>query len=114
MKERPIIVCLCGSTKFKEAYEIANRQETLKGKIVLSVGMFGHLEGMDMNGEVKKMLDELHLRKIDLADEVLILNVESCIGESTQREIDYAYVEGKELRFWQPVSNEYRARYGAL
>lgn len=47
----------------------------------------------------KPFLDELHLRKIDLADEVLILNVGSYIGESTRREIDYAKRNGKPLRF---------------
>ena len=72
---RPKVVCLCGSTRFREAFERAARQETLAGKIVLSVGLFGHAEGMDMSGPVKKMLDELHLRKIDMADEVLALDV---------------------------------------
>jgi hypothetical protein len=80
MSERPKIVCLCGSTRFKEAFERANREETLSGKIVLSVGMFGHSEGLDMSGPVKAMLDRLHLCKIDLADEVLVLNVGGYVG----------------------------------
>jgi hypothetical protein len=71
---RPTIVCLCGSTRFKDAFIEANRRETLAGKIVLSVGMFGHDEGLDMSGPVKAALDRLHLAKIDLADEVLVLN----------------------------------------
>ena len=70
----PTIVCLCGSTRFKDDYIAANRRETLAGKIVLSVGMFGHDEGIDMDGPVKKMLDELHLRKIDLANEILVID----------------------------------------
>lgn len=72
--DRPRIVCLCGSTRFGDAYRDALRDETLAGKIVLSVGLLGHQEGLDMTGPVKAMLDELHLRKIDLADEVLVLN----------------------------------------
>ena len=72
--EKPVIVCLCGSTKFKKEFIEANKRITLSGKIVLSVGMFGHQEGIDMNGPVKKMLDELHLRKIDLAGEVFVIN----------------------------------------
>lgn len=71
---KPSIVCLCGSTRFKEAFEATNRRETMAGRIVLSVGMFGHDEGIDMNGPVKAMLDKLHLAKIDLADEVLVLD----------------------------------------
>jgi hypothetical protein len=97
--EKPIIVCLCGSTRFKDAYVKAQRDETLKGKIVLSVGLFGWEEGLDMSGPTKKMLDELHLRKIDLADEVLFLNVGGYIGESTKRELEYAKTQGKKINF---------------
>lgn len=97
--EKPIIVCLCGSTRFKEAFEAASKSETMSGKIVLSVGLFGHIEGLDMDGPVKKMLDELHLRKIDLADEVLILNVDNYIGESTKRELEYSRNNNKVIRF---------------
>lgn len=99
----PTIVCLCGSTKFKDAYEQAMREETLKGKIVLTVGLFGHVEGLDMEGETKIDLDELHLRKIDLADEVLILNVGGYIGESTQKELEYGKTYGKRIRFLEEV-----------
>lgn len=74
MDTKPTVVVLCGSSRFKDAFIEANRNETLAGKIVLSIGMFGHGEGLDMDGSVKAMLDQLHLRKIDLADEVLILN----------------------------------------
>ncbi len=75
--KKPTVVCLCGSTRFGQAYKDAMRDETLAGKIVLTVGLLGHEEGIDMAGPVKAMLDELHLRKIDLADEVLVLNVGS-------------------------------------
>jgi len=98
----PTIVCLCGSTRFKDAFIKAMRDETLAGKIVLTVGLFGHQEGLNMNGETKKMLDELHLRKIDLANEVLILNVDEYIGESTRRELNYAKIAGKKIRFLEP------------
>jgi hypothetical protein len=96
---RPTVVCLCGSTRFKDAFEKASREETLNGNIVLSVGLFGHLEGLDMNGDTKKMLDELHKRKIDLADEVLFLNVDGYIGESTKRELEYSKKNKKIVRF---------------
>ena len=96
---KPTIVCLCGSTRFKEAFIEAAKQETLAGKIVLTVGLFGHSEGLDMNGPIKGMLDALHLRKIDLADEVLFLNVNDYIGESTARELKYAEASNKHIRF---------------
>jgi hypothetical protein len=97
--EKPTIVTLCGSTRFPEAFIKATRDETLAGHIVISVGLFGHQEGMDMGGPIKAMLDELHLRKIDLADEILVLNVGQYIGESTRREIEYAQLHGKKIRY---------------
>lgn len=62
------IVTLCGSTKFRADFERVMAEETLAGNIVISVGLFGHETGMDMNGSTKRMLDQLHFRKIDLAD----------------------------------------------
>lgn len=96
----PTIVTLCGSTRFGDAYREANRRETLAGRIVLSVGLLGHQEGIDMSGPVKAGLDELHLRKVELADEVLILDVGGYIGQSTRRELDHARAMGKRVRFW--------------
>lgn len=98
-RTRPVRVCLCGSTRFPDAFVRATREETLAGRIVLSVGLFGHQEGIDMGGPVKAALDALHLRKIDLADEVLFLNVGGYMGESTRRELAYAKTRGKRIRF---------------
>jgi hypothetical protein len=98
----PKIITLCGSTRFKDDYERVMREETLKGHLVISVGLFGHVEGLDMSGDVKKKLDVLHLRKIDLADEVLFINPGDYLGESSRRELAYARVEGKEIRFMEP------------
>lgn len=99
---RPIIVCLCGSTRFLQTFQDANLQETLDGKIVLSIGCDTKTDA-DLGIEYSKpMLDELHLRKIDLADEVLILNVGGYVGESTARELEYALEHGKGVRFLEP------------
>lgn len=115
---KPKIVCLCGSTKFEDAYELANAKETLKGNIVLSIGVNlrkQHHIGMALGvgsqsvkveeekmERVKQELDNLHFRKIDLADEVLILNVGGYIGDSTRRELEYARSKGKTVRFLEP------------
>lgn len=98
------VVCLCGSTKFKQEFIDANRDETLKGHIVLSVGLFGHIEGLDMKSECKVELDQLHFRKIDLCDEILVLNINKYIGRSTRKEIDYATTSGKKVRYKEDVS----------
>lgn len=108
MVTRPTIVCLCGSTRFYETFQRANYEETMAGKIVLSVGFFSHAakeaHGQDVGctPEQKVMLDELHMRKIDLADEVLFLNVGDYVGESTMRELGYARAAGKRVRWLAP------------
>lgn len=112
MPERPKIVCLCGSTRFFEAYQNANYDETMKGNIVLSVGVFlhgpstEHKQELGCTAEQKIMLDELHKRKIDLADEVLFLNVAGYMGESTLSELDYAEKHGKVVRFLIPIGEK--------
>lgn len=98
-KPRPTIVCLCGSTRFSEEFHQANLSETLDGKIVLTIGCdFKSDDALGLEPADKQRLDELHLRKIDLADEVLILNVGGYIGSSTRRELDYAIAQGKRIR----------------
>jgi hypothetical protein len=99
------IVCLCGSTRFSEAFIKAFLNETLEGRIVLTVGndWTDKRQWQDIDASKKIMLDELHLRKIDLADEVLILNVGGYIGESTARELSYAKQHNKIIRYLEPV-----------
>lgn len=98
----PKIVCLCGSTRFMDAFFNAGWEFTLRGYIVLSIGVCKHAEhhGAEALGQdVAEKLDELHLRKIDLADEVHILNVDGYIGESTRKELKYAQQHGKEITY---------------
>jgi hypothetical protein len=107
MAVRPIVVCLCGSTRFMQAFQDANLRETLAGKIVLSIGCDTKSDQDLALGLVDKVaLDLLHLFKIDLADEILVLNVGGYIGESTQREIDYARMQGKWIRWLEPMVEE--------
>ncbi|MGH7791483.1 MAG: hypothetical protein ACREOB_04130 [Thermodesulfobacteriota bacterium] len=100
----PLIVVLCGSTRFKNEFEEEMRELTLEGYIVISVGLFGHIEGLDMGTDlnptlIKQQLDELHMRKIDLADRVHIINVGGYIGTSTSKEIAYAQKNGKLITY---------------
>ncbi len=110
--DKPKIVCLCGSTRFKDDFTKAQLDETLAGKIVVTIGcslrddndIFGHLNESDLR-LVKARLDILHLAKIDLADEVFILNVNGYIGESTEREICYAEMRGKQIKYLENNDN---------
>lgn len=96
---RPKIVTLCGSTRFQRAFELATKYETLDGRIVLSVGFFSHAEGQTVDRKIKAKLDVLHVRKIEMSDEILVLNVDEYIGESTEREIEVALSYGVTVRF---------------
>lgn len=93
------IICLCGSTKFKVAYREWNARLTLDGHVVLSVAMWSHSEQVRPTLEEKKLLDAIHKSKIDLADEVFVLDVNGYVGESTRSEIDYALTKGKQVRY---------------
>jgi hypothetical protein len=105
---KPHVICLCGSSRFKDEINAANVRLTLAGNLVLSLGLFGHADFPGMNWETggsgtKIMLDELHKRKIDLADEIFVVNVDGYIGESTYSEIDYAVAHGKQVRYLEEM-----------
>jgi len=99
------VVTLCGSTKFKNDFIKAQKELTLQGKIVISVGLFGHADGefgTIITDEVKIMLDDIHKRKIDMADGIFVINKDGYIGSSTRSEIEYAKQHGKEIVYLEP------------
>jgi hypothetical protein len=93
------VVCICGSTKFKQSWISENARLTGEGNIVLAVGLWGHHERQYPDAEMKQALDALHKRKIDLCDWVWVLDVGSYIGESTRGEIEYASALGRPVRY---------------
>lgn len=94
------VITLCGSTKFKDGFIEAQKRLTLEGNIVISVGLFGHSGDNEVFTEgVKAMLDDMHFSKIDMADEIFVVNVGGYIGASTQREIEYATSKNKVVRY---------------
>jgi len=105
------VITLCGSTKFKDEFLNVQKDLTLKGNIVISVGLFGHSgdnevwENMDEGTltKTKEMLDDMHKRKIDMADEIFVINVNGYIGESTKSEIEYAKITGKKVNYLEPI-----------
>jgi hypothetical protein len=100
-EEKPKVVCLCGSTRFAEAWKQVHREESLAGNIVLSVGVMIQAgdEPVRHDGPEKRQLDELHLRKIDMADEVVVIAPGEYIGDSTSREIGYALERDIPIRY---------------
>ncbi|MEU4224335.1 hypothetical protein AB0F17_08580 [Nonomuraea sp. NPDC026600] len=98
----PPIVALCGSTRFRDEFARANRDLTSEGHIVLAPGVFGH-SGDPMTDEQKQLLDDLHRRKIDLADSVYVVNPGGYVGASTRSEIAYAAEREKPITYLEPV-----------
>ena len=111
MEKNYKVITLCGSTKFKNEFLKVQKDLTLQGNIVISVGLFGHSgdnevwENMDEGTltKTKEMLDDMHKRKIDMADEIFVINVNGYIGESTKSEIEYAILTGKIVNYLEPI-----------
>lgn len=94
------VITLCGSTKFKEQFIAEQKRLTLQGYIVICVGLFGHSGDDEVWSEdTKIMLDDMHKRKIDMADEIFVINVGGYIGKSTKSEIEYAKMTGKIVKY---------------
>ena len=92
------VITLCGSTRFKDEFMAVQKKLTLEGNIVISLGVFAH-SGDTISNEEKIMLDEMHKRKIDMSDEIFVINVDGYIGDSTRAEIEYAKLCDKKIRF---------------
>ncbi len=96
------VVTLCGSTKFKDDFMRVQKELTLQGYIVISVGLFGHSGDNEVWIEgTKEMLDDMHKRKIDMADEIYVINKNGYIGSSTRTEIEYAKSKGMPVRYME-------------
>ncbi len=107
MVDRYPVITLCGSTRFKDEFYEVQKRLTFEGNIVISVGLFGHWgdsevwDGMDEGtlSKTKEMLDDMHKRKIDMADGIYVINVGGYIGDSTRSEIEYAEANGKFVKY---------------
>ena len=102
--KRMKVITLCGSTRFKEQFLEQQKRLTLEGNVVISVGLFGHSGDEEVwKPGTKEMLDKMHLQKIDMADEIFVINVGGYIGESTRREIAHAEQSGKSVRYLESI-----------
>ena len=98
------VICLCGSTRFKEEFLEAQKIATLQGYIILSVGLFGHSGDNEVwNSNTKQRLDDLHKAKILLADSIYVINKNGYIGESTKSEIEFAKKNNKPIKYLEEL-----------
>ena len=96
------VITLCGSSAFKDDFVRVNGELSLKGNVVITLAIFGHADNIPLTSEQKALLDEIHLRKIDLSDEIYIINKGGKIGSSTRKEIEYARANGKGEKYLEP------------
>ena len=97
------VITLCGSTRFKDEFIETQKRLSLQGNIVISVGLFGHSGDKEVwQDGVKEMLDDMHKRKIDMADSIYVINIGGYIGSSTRSEIEYAIAHGKTVEYLEP------------
>ncbi|WP_151736184.1 hypothetical protein [Paenibacillus tengchongensis] len=101
---KPTVITLCGSTKFKQQFEEAMANLTLKGNIVLSLGFFEQSDHIEVTEEQVKLFERLHFHKIDMSDEIYVINVKGYIGQSTKKEIEYASQNGKKVTYFEPLT----------
>ena len=102
-KTRYNVITLCGSIKFKDKFIRIKEELTLKGNIVLTPNFFNTVKKEEISSEFKTMLDEMHKQKIDMSDEVYVINFEGYIGESTKAEIEYAKLKGKKIYYLENI-----------
>lgn len=100
------VITLCGSTKFKDDFIREQKRLSLEGNIIISVGMFGHSGDNEVwDNDTKEMLDDMHKRKIDMSDEIFVINKDGYIGSSTKSEIEYAVAHGKKVNYMESIDN---------
>ncbi|MEI5908166.1 hypothetical protein WAK64_13995 [Bacillus spongiae] len=100
------VITLCGSTKFKKQFREMEATLTLQGNIVLSLGFFEQSEGIKITKEQEKLFEELHYRKINMSDEIFVIDFNGYIGNSTRKEIEYAKSKGKVIRYYSDITQE--------
>ena len=101
------MITLCGSMRFREEFERLDAELTLAGHVVLTPTAFA--PSRELTAEERARLGRIHLQKVAMADEVLIVNVGGYVGESTRREIAHARSRGVAVRYLEPHASDYAA-----
>ncbi len=97
------IITLCGSIKFKTEFMRIQEKLVLNGNIVFTPNFFNSMN-TEISSKMKKMLDEMHRQKIDMSDEIYVINLGGYIGESTKAEIEYAKLKGKKVSYLEKIN----------
>jgi hypothetical protein len=99
----PTVVTLCGSLRFRDKLERLEAELSLAGHVVLAPAALD--PSVALGADARARLGEVHLRKVAMAEEVLVVNVGEYVGESTGREIEHARALGIPVRFLEPPAD---------
>ena len=102
LKDKYNVITLCGSIRFKNEFMKVQEELTLDGNIVFTPNFLNNLKD-EINIETKKMLDEMHRQKIDMSNEIYVINFGGYIGESTKSEIEYAKAKCKKISYLENI-----------
>lgn len=94
------VITLCGSMRFRQEFARLDAELTLAGHVVLTPTALD--PSTELSAEDRERLGRIHLQKVAMADEVLIVNVGGYLGESTRRELEHARSLGLAVRFLEP------------
>lgn len=84
------VICICGSTRFREDIYLAYERLTRAGWITLGVCPVMR-EGDDpLTAEEYQNIVDMHYQKMHMADAIYVVNKGGYIGESTRSEITHA------------------------
>lgn len=91
------VVTLCGSMKFQDEMMKIAEKLALDGDCVLTP-VYMVTQHPEVTDEEIKRLKKEQLKRIELSDEIFVVNVGGYVGESTISEIEYAKKIGKEVK----------------
>lgn len=95
------VITLCGSAKFKKEFFIVQQKLTLEGIIILLPTFFE--DCVEVSGSKYSMLKDMHIKRIDMSDEIFVINKNGYIGENTKFEIEYSLKIGKKINYLEQI-----------
>lgn len=103
--EKIPIICLIGSSRFRRAFVLEGHRLETTGHLVLCMTFFQHSDNIDVSPEQREILRRVDRKRIDLSDEVCVINVGGYVGEDTRKEIEYAESCGKKITYLENIKH---------
>lgn len=96
------IITICGSFKYIDEMKKISEKLCLEGNCVLSP-MYP-ISNKKYSDEDKIILGKMHLERIKISDAILVVDINSYIGDATKKEIEFAKRLGKEIIYYTDIN----------